>query len=83
MFWIMTPLDLLKSIKIGRKQEQNIKPINPYPKECSECGGWIEFKSTKFGKFYVCEYCKWSCTGTGKPLKYKTNKNALDTTSSL
>ena len=75
MFGIMIPSDLLKPIKINKKQEQDIKPIDPYPKECPECGGWIEFKSTKFGKFYVCTHCKWSCTGIGKTLKYKIKNN--------
>jgi len=75
----MIELDLLKSIKIKRKRYQDIKSIDPYPKECPECGGWIEFKSTKFGKFYVCKYCKWSCTGKGKTLKYEKKDNITKT----
>lgn len=50
-------------LQFRKKPEENIKPVSNHPAECPECGGWIEFKSNKFGKFYVCKYCKWSCTG--------------------
>ena len=63
------PLTLLKNLKLKttfkspKKLDTIPKPIDHHPTSCPECGGWIEFKKTKFGKFYVCRYCKWSCTG--------------------
>jgi hypothetical protein len=61
--------DLFKLIKLNKNQEQEGKPVTHYPRECPECGGWIDFKNTKLGPFYVCKHCKWSCTGTEQLLK--------------
>lgn len=57
------PLDLLKKLSITKKQDITPKPVIHHPKNCPECGGWIEYKKNNFGKFYVCRHCKWSCTG--------------------
>ena len=56
-------LSLIKYLKIKNSQNLSKKTIRNYPERCPECGGWIDFKSNKYGKFYECRYCKWSCTG--------------------